>query len=62
MDATTREWNFGDLMVFDDSVEHEAWNNSDHGRLVLIFDIWRPELSEEERGQIEALFGVVDTY
>lgn len=60
--ATTREWNFGDLMVFDDSVEHEAWNNSDDDRLVLIFDVWRPELSAEERRQIEALFGVVDRY
>ena len=60
--ATTREWSFAELMVFDDSVEHEAWNNSDHDRLVLIFDVWRSELSEEERRQIEALFRVVDTY
>lgn len=57
---TTRQWRVGQLMVFDDSVEHEAWNNSDHDRLVLIFDIWRPELSEEERHQIATLFAVVD--
>ncbi len=56
----TREWHVGQLMVFDDSVEHEAWNDSDHDRLVLIFDIWRPELSDEERRQIEALFAIVD--
>ena len=58
----TREWRVGELMVFDDSVEHEAWNDSDLDRLVLIFDIWRPELSEVERAQITALFAVVDAY
>ncbi len=60
--AETREWRVGELLVFDDSVEHEAWNNSDENRLVLIFDIWRPELSFEERHQIETLFAVVDSY
>ena len=56
----SREWRVGELMVFDDSVEHEAWNDSDQDRLVLIFDVWRPELSELERAQITALFAVVD--
>lgn len=56
----TREWQVGELMVFDDSVEHEAWNDSDHDRLVLIFDVWRPEVSELERQQIATLFDIVD--
>ncbi len=56
----TREWHDGQLMVFDDSVEHEAWNDSDKNRLVLIFDVWRPELSDEERRQVQALFAIVD--
>ena len=60
--ATTREWRVGELMVFDDSVEHEAWNDSDEDRLVLIFDVWRPELSADERAQVTALFAVVDAY
>lgn len=60
--ATTRDWHVGELMVFDDSVEHEAWNNSDEDRLVLIFDVWRPEVSKEEQRQIQALFEVVDSY
>lgn len=60
--AATREWRVGELLVFDDSVEHEAWNDSDSDRLVLIFDVWRPELSLAERHQIEALFAVVDSY
>lgn len=52
----TREWRFGELIVFDDSIEHEAWNDSGETRVVLIFEIWRPELSEIERRALRALF------
>lgn len=51
-----REWQEGKLMIFDDTIEHEAWNESDSDRVVLIFDIWRPELSEQERWELTALF------
>lgn len=50
-----REWEVGKLMIFDDTIEHEAWNDSDQDRVVLIFDIWRPELSEQERQEFGAL-------
>lgn len=51
-----REWEVGKLLIFDDSIEHEAWNDSPDDRVVLIFDIWRPELSERERHELTALF------
>ena len=51
-----RQWEVGKLLIFDDTIEHEAWNDSEEDRIVLIFDIWRPELSEEERYQLTALF------
>lgn len=51
-----REWREGELLVFDDSIEHEAWNDSDRDRVVLIFDIWRPDLSDRERREVGALF------
>ncbi|WP_428628990.1 aspartyl/asparaginyl beta-hydroxylase domain-containing protein [Sphingopyxis sp.] len=51
-----REWEEGKLMIFDDTIEHEAWNDSDEDRFVLIFDIWRPELSDQEREQVAAVF------
>jgi aspartate beta-hydroxylase len=35
--------------VFDDTIEHEAWNDSDQIRIVLIFDIWNPLLTAAER-------------
>lgn len=57
----TREWTEGKLLIFDDSIEHEAWNDSNEDRVVLIFDIWRPELSEQERAEVAALFlGAMD--
>lgn len=52
----TREWREGKLLIFDDSIEHEAWNDSGEDRVVLIFDVWRPELSEQERHEVSALF------
>jgi aspartyl/asparaginyl beta-hydroxylase (cupin superfamily) len=51
-----REWEEGKLLIFDDTIEHEAWNNSDRDRVVLIFDVWRPELSEHERREVATLF------
>jgi aspartyl/asparaginyl beta-hydroxylase (cupin superfamily)/Flp pilus assembly protein TadD len=43
----TREWKVGTAWVFDDTIEHEAWNDSDAPR--AIFDVWHPELSTLER-------------
>lgn len=57
-----REWEIGKLLIFDDTIEHEAWNDSDQDRVVLIFDIWRPELSEHEKLAITAMFEAVDSF
>ena len=40
--SETREWVPGKAWVFDDTIEHEAWNLSDVPRAILIFDIWNP--------------------
>jgi aspartate beta-hydroxylase len=42
-------WREGEVVVFDDTYEHEAWNRSEQLRVVLIFDIWNPHMSEVER-------------
>ena len=52
----TRQWEDGKLLIFDDSMEHEAKNPTGHLRIVLIFDIWRPELTEAERAAISTIF------
>ncbi len=35
-------------MVFDDSFQHEAWNDADEPRINLIVDVYHPDLSDEE--------------
>jgi aspartyl/asparaginyl beta-hydroxylase (cupin superfamily) len=50
----TREWVEGKAWVFDDTIEHEAWNDSDVLRTVLIFDIWHPDLTPAERMLVRA--------
>jgi aspartate beta-hydroxylase len=60
--SETREWIPGRAWVFDDTIEHEAWNSSDTPRAILIFDIWNPFLSAAERDLIRAATEVVGTY
>jgi aspartyl/asparaginyl beta-hydroxylase (cupin superfamily)/Flp pilus assembly protein TadD len=60
--SETREWVPGKAWVFDDTIEHEAWNLSDVPRAVLIFDIWNPFLTSAERDLIRAATEVVGTY
>src|SRR5262245_26227357 len=40
--AETRPWTEGQCLIFDDTIEHEAWNDSDQARVVLILDVLRP--------------------
>lgn len=51
----TRSWELGTAWVFDDTIEHEAWNDADATRVILIFDIWNPLLSADERQWIARL-------
>ncbi|MDR3527043.1 MAG: aspartyl/asparaginyl beta-hydroxylase domain-containing protein [Rhizomicrobium sp.] len=51
----TREWKLGEAWVFDDSIEHEAFNDSDELRVILIFNVWNPYLSQAEQASAAAL-------
>lgn len=53
--AETRDWRMGQAWVFDDTIEHEAWNDADRLRVILIFDIWNPFLDAGERELVKAL-------
>jgi len=57
---TVREWEMGRAWVFDDTIEHEAWNEADAMRVILIFDVWKPEITDEEQALIRALFATID--
>ena len=54
---TIVKWRVGEAFVFDDTIEHEAWNDSDELRVVLIIDLWAPTLSSAEREAIAAVIG-----
>ncbi len=51
----TREWKMGEAWVFDDTIEHEAWNDADELRVILILDLWNPLLEPEEQELVKAL-------
>lgn len=50
-----RQWQVGELLIFDDTIEHEARNDSDALRVVLIFDVWNPLLSPTERELVRTI-------
>jgi aspartate beta-hydroxylase len=57
-----REWKPGQAFVFDDTIQHEAWNDSDVPRAVLIFDIWNPYLTEAERHLVRTATQAIGEY
>jgi aspartyl/asparaginyl beta-hydroxylase (cupin superfamily) len=50
-----RRWTVGEVLIFDDTIEHMARNDSDELRVVLLFDIWNPLISRTEREMVNAL-------
>lgn len=57
-----REWRAGSAWVFDDTIEHEAWNDSDAARAILIFDVWNPQLTPFERDLVREATVVMAEY
>ena len=57
-----REWRMGEAWVFDDTIEHEAWNESDQTRTILIFDVWNPYLTPAERELVTAMMAAKKAY
>ena len=60
--SETREWQAGRAWVFDDTIEHEAWNSSDEPRAILILDIWNPFLTTAERALVSAATTAMTEY
>lgn len=60
--AETREWRAGEAWVFDDTIEHEAWNDADVSRAILIFDVWNPQLTPLERDLVREAMMVFADY
>jgi aspartate beta-hydroxylase len=60
--AETRSWEPGHAWVFDDTIEHEAWNDSDAPRAILIIDTWNPFLTVAERALVRAATAAFSDY
>jgi aspartate beta-hydroxylase len=56
------QWVPGQVVVFDDTYEHEAWNRSAQTRVVMIFDVWHPGLTEIERAAITDLVAIIGDF
>ena len=60
--AEKRPWREGNAWVFDDTFEHEAVNNSDRPRIVLIFDVWNCFLTDAERDLVAVVTAGVNDF
>ncbi len=52
----------GKAWVFDDTIQHEAWNGSSETRVILLFEVWRPELRDDERALVSGMFDAIESY
>ncbi|KFP62016.1 Aspartyl/asparaginyl beta-hydroxylase, partial [Cariama cristata] len=50
-----RTWEEGKVLIFDDSFEHEVWQDAENYRLIFIVDVWHPELSTQQRRTLPAI-------
>lgn len=50
-----RSWKDGEIIIFDDSFEHEVWHNGTDFRLVLIVDVWHPEITSTEKRNLSPI-------
>ena len=60
--SETRQWEVGRAWVFDDTIEHEAWNDSDQLRVILIADIWNMFMTDEDRQVYSSVVGAIDGF
>lgn len=58
--SETCHWKEGEMLMFDDTYEHEAGNLSSENRVILLIDIWHPDLHVQEREAIKGMFHEVE--
>ena len=58
----TRSWRMGEAWVFDDTIEHEAWNRSSELRVILIFDVWNPHLTPAEQTLVTQMMNALNAF
>ena len=54
--SQVRQWEEGKALVLDDAYEHEVWNKTDSVRVLLLLDVWHPDVTATERERICNMF------
>lgn len=62
IDAGEHHWEQGNLVMFDDTFQHEAWNRSDTPRIVLLMDCWNPHLTSVEKTAVKQLIEMITAF
>jgi hypothetical protein len=53
---STQAWIPNQPMVLDDSYNHEVWNQTEEERVLLLIDIWHPDVRSQEREELIEMF------
>ena len=61
VDGQTKGWSQKECFLFDDSFLHSAHNFTDDSRIILIVDLWHPNLTIAEVKVMQELFAVKDS-
>jgi aspartyl/asparaginyl beta-hydroxylase (cupin superfamily) len=56
----TRQWIEGKVMLFDTSIYHDAFNDSDEMRYILMFRVWHPDLTKDERDALQFIYDCLE--
>lgn len=56
----TRQWINGEVMMFDTSIMHDAINESDKTRYILMIRMWHPLLTEVEQQALQFTFDCLE--
>jgi aspartate beta-hydroxylase len=56
----TRQWIEGEIMMFDTSIYHDAINESDEMRYILMLRVWHPDLTDNERNALQFIYDCLE--
>lgn len=56
----TRQWLEGKVILFDTSIYHDAINDSDEMRYILMLRVWHPDLTTEEREALQFIYDCLE--
>jgi hypothetical protein len=60
--GSERRWVEGESIIFNDFLEHEVWNRTDGERLILLVDLWHPDITAQERKMLEAIHWMAEQH